>query len=84
MTAAQPGEARPVAAARQGEARLVRAARQGEARLVTAVREGARPVAAVQQGQRDTMHPPLITARLRVDAIPIHPVVKHASGDHYR
>ena len=56
-----------MAAVQQEEARPVAAAQQGE----------ARPVAAVQ---RDTIQPPLITAsiiaRLRVDAIPIHPANK--------
>src|SRR5262249_13029202 len=32
-----------------------------------------RQVAALEQGQRYIMHPPLIAARLRVDAIPIRP-----------
>ena len=53
----QQGEA----AVQQGEA----AVQQGEA----AVQQGE---AAMEHDQRDTMNPaPLITARLRVDAIPI-------------
>ena len=43
------------------------------------------PLAAVQQRERDTMHPHFITAMLlRVDAIPIHPARKYSPGEDHR
>ena len=39
------------------------------------------PLAAVQQRERDTMHPHFMTAMLRVDAIPIHRARKYSTGE---
>jgi hypothetical protein len=83
--AVQQGELRPVAVVQQGELRPVAVVQQGELRPVAVVQQGElRPVAVVQQRQRDTMDPPLTMARLRVDAILIHPAIKYASSDGHR
>ena len=42
------------------------------------------PLAAVQQRERDTMHPHFMTAMLRVDAIPIHRARKYSTGEDHR